>query len=511
MAFAAGMLCLLVVSDAGGGQSGTSQPCHPCQVEAPRIELETSDRSLSAAFDWARRQALAYAFDRGDPVGPWYEAALPGREAFCMRDVSHQSLGAHFLGLDRHTRNMLRAFASNIAESRDWCSFWEINRYGLPALVDYRNDTEFWYNLPANFDVLDACYRMYLWTGYRAYLDDHEFLNFYRRTVSDYVNRWDLSVERIMERQRIMNVREKSGKGSRFAKNRGIPGYDEQERGFVAGVDLLAVEYAGYTAYARIEQWRGEEEEARGFLNRAAQVQKLLNTVWWHSSVDGFYSWLSPDHKLAGANFDPSVLYYGAVENGIKSNAVVNGIARRITNKTAIGIEEQSHLPEILYRYGQDELAYQQVLDLASESKSRREYPEVSYSLIGAVVTGLMGIELATSEPENAQTQDLYLDTTLTTIPRLSAATAWAQIQHVPVRSNDISVRHDGRRKTTLANLSGPSLMWRACFPGRFAALLVNGTSIRAESVTPTATGEPLACATVAIGAGGSKTVEVSP
>jgi len=31
-------------------------------------------------------------------VGYWYEAALPGREAFCMRDVSHQSIGAETLG-----------------------------------------------------------------------------------------------------------------------------------------------------------------------------------------------------------------------------------------------------------------------------------------------------------------------------------------------------------------------------------------------------------------------------
>lgn len=123
------------------------------------LTLKTSDARLAAAFEWARRQALAYVFE-GDPAGAWYEAALPGRQAFCMRDTAHQSAGAHFLGLDRHTRNMLQKFAENISDSKDWCSFWEIDRYNRPAPVDYKDDTQFWYNLPANFDVLDACYRM---------------------------------------------------------------------------------------------------------------------------------------------------------------------------------------------------------------------------------------------------------------------------------------------------------------------------------------------------------------
>src|SRR6267143_6549875 len=56
------------------------------------LDLDTSDPNLAAAFGWARRQALAYSFS-GDLVGDWYEAALPGRQAFCMRDVSHQLHG----------------------------------------------------------------------------------------------------------------------------------------------------------------------------------------------------------------------------------------------------------------------------------------------------------------------------------------------------------------------------------------------------------------------------------
>ena len=60
-------------------------------------------------------QALIYA-NEGDPVGKWFEAALPGREAFCMRDVSHQAYGALMLGLEEHLFNMMHKFCINISE-----------------------------------------------------------------------------------------------------------------------------------------------------------------------------------------------------------------------------------------------------------------------------------------------------------------------------------------------------------------------------------------------------------
>lgn len=133
-----------------------------------RLEVDSSSAKLVEVFRWARSQAMAYAFDAGDPVGPWYEAVEPGREGFCIRDTCHQALGAQALGLARFNLNMLRRFAENISESKDWCSYWEIDRYNKPAPVDYKNDAEFWYNLPSNFDLLDCCYRMYVWSGDRT-------------------------------------------------------------------------------------------------------------------------------------------------------------------------------------------------------------------------------------------------------------------------------------------------------------------------------------------------------
>jgi len=478
---------------------------HPAEPGVGRIELKTSDGGLRAAFGWAKRQALAYAF-RDDPVGDWYEAALPGRQAFCMRDVSHQSMGAHALGLGRYTWNMLGKFAENISEAKDWCSLWEINRENLPAPVDYRNDADFWYNLPANFDLLDACFRMYTWSGDRAYLTDPAFLNFYKRTVHDYVERWDLGLDRIMTRARIMNMRGYAA--NRFKASRGIPSYEESDQDFVVAIDQVAVQYAGYVAYARFAQMLGNAEESMEFLKRANEVKVFLNEVWWDKESAGYYSSLGLDHKLRKHGFNLAVLYYGAADDGAKAGSVVNAVVRSIADKEPMGIEEQSHLPEVLYRYGKADAAYDQILDLTAEGKSRREYPEVSYAVVGAIVTGLMGIESTLAEPERAQRESLYVEGTVRTLSRLTAKTEWAELKHVPIRANEISVRHEGLNKTELTNEAGPGLMWNACFAGSHAKLLVNGKTSEAKAADSRRNGQPASCATLVVAAGERKAVQ---
>src|SRR5580698_9945832 len=251
-----------------------------------RLELRSSDRQLVTAFNWAKQQALAYVRD-GDPVGPWYEAALPGRQAFCMRDVSHQAAGAQALGLARYTHNMLHRFAENISASRDWCSYWEIDRLNRPAPVDYKSDAEFWYNLPANYDILDTCYRMYLWTGDRSYIEDPVFLNFYDRTVNEYTTRWNLGPDRIMARKSdVFNP----------PFYRGDPTYEESSRDNLVGIDLLATQYAAYRAYAAIQSIRGNKQGAHQSLQTAAQVRSLINTVWWNQPDGYFYAFFNKQH-----------------------------------------------------------------------------------------------------------------------------------------------------------------------------------------------------------------------
>jgi hypothetical protein len=428
-----------------------------------RVELASSDTRLDEGFRWAKKQALAYVFT-GDPVGPWYEAALPGRQAFCMRDTSHQSTGAQTLGLAAFNENMLRQFAQNISASKDWCSYWEINKDNLPAPVDYVNDHDFWYNLPANFDVLNACYRQFLWTGNKAYLDP-VFMNFYTRTVTDYVKKWDINGDELLEHLPEYG-------------HRGIASYEEQHIGQTrVGGDLVAAQYAAYRDYAQLQLLEGDHASADEFSAKAAHLKTLYNKDWWSDSRGAFFAAIGNDGKYlanlaAGSGSNVLFpLYCGLIDEGHKTEVALAEITSRlpVDDKAVGGVEEGSYLPEILFRYGRNDVAYQALLGLMAPTLHRREYPEVSFAVVGACATGLMGI--AANSVRN----------TVETFPQLSS-TEWVELRHVPIFQNQISVRHVGTRETTFTNESGLSLQWRASFPGEIHKLTLNGKQVLGKS-----------------------------
>src|SRR5215469_11577278 len=213
------------------------------------LTFHSSNSSLNESFQWAKQQALLYARLAEGPIGPWYEAALPGRNAFCMRDVSHQTEGAAALRLFEANRNMLHRFADSAAASRDWAAYWEIDGNGNPSSFDYISDSDFWFNLPANFDVLDAAVRMWRWTGDDFYRVDPQFQTFFKETLTDYITEWHLEPDAILTRPRIANLHLKKGM---FVDSRGIPSYIEGRRDFILGTDLLAAEFRAIRSYQEI-------------------------------------------------------------------------------------------------------------------------------------------------------------------------------------------------------------------------------------------------------------------
>ena len=83
-----------------------------------RITFTSSNDKLNRGFAWAKEQALSYSHE-GDLVGDWYEAALPGRMSFCIRDVAHHAVGAEMLGgFADIQKNMLRRL-SRISQRAD--------------------------------------------------------------------------------------------------------------------------------------------------------------------------------------------------------------------------------------------------------------------------------------------------------------------------------------------------------------------------------------------------------
>jgi hypothetical protein len=451
------------------------------------VKFGSSDKALTQGWQWARKQALAYVFS-GDPVGEWIEAALPGREAFCMRDVSHQSIGAQILGLASHVKNMLGKFAQNISPSRDWCSYWEINRYDLPAPVDYSSDQDFWYNLPANFDVLDCCYRQYLWTGDADYVQDPVFLEFYDRTVSDYVQRWDVNGDGLLEHLFHYG-------------RRGLASYEEAHSDIRLGGDLLAVQVAACRAYAHIQELRGDGARAGVYRRKAAEIRALYDRTWWSEGADTFYSVMRSDES-----FDPDpnfginclALYYGLVQDVGKAQQVLDDLLRHLPS---FNVEALSYLPEVAYRYGRPEAAYAALRRMIDPGLARREYPEISYSVIGTIVTGMMGVSCSLPGPG-------VPGNVVATMPRLTAETAWASLDGLALWANEVDVHHRGDVETMLRNRGGPALTWEARFAIEAGELLVDE---RAQLATcSVGEGGGLASwVSIEVPAGASRTVRV--
>ena len=474
----------------------------PAQSPESPLALETPDAKLTAAFAWAKDQALDYVFPagvHGDPVGDWYEAALPSRFAFCMRDVSHQATGAHVLGLSAFNRNMLGEFARAISPSRDFCSYWEIDKWDRPAPVDYKSDKDFWYNLTANFDVLDACWRQYLWTGDRAYIDDPAFLRFYSLTVKDYIDAWDKDGDGIPEHHPEYGYR-------------GLGGYDEgpfSDQGLY-GSDLLAAMARAFESYAGIlrvrngrgtggeaqADERGEPAEIMGFLDQAAALRAAYERDCW-SDAKGKYA----DGRVQGGAlvFQDAIwngvfpLYFGFIPAGPRRDATL----RRVVEAEPEGIEIESYLPEILYRYGSEDAAYARILALADPDKARRDYPEVPFAVVGAIVTGLMGVEPA------ADTR------TVRTRSGLTASTPWAELRGLPVFAGVVDVRHEGRQRTMLNARSAGDFIWRAVFDGHWDDLEVDGVEKHANNATVDEAGRTVSWVEVKMSVGKKVTVSV--
>lgn len=414
------------------------------------IEFTSDHAELVAGFNWAKRQALSYVFE-GDPVGKWFEAALPGREAFCMRDVSHQVTGALVLGLGEHTKNMIRRFAENISPSRDWCSYWEINRYNKPAPVDYRNDEDFWYNLPANFDVVEASVRVYDWTGDVDYLDDPVLRNFYEHSLTSYVEAWDPDEDGIMESPADNGIR-------------GIPTYWEG-RGPRAstGADLVAAQYAAYEAYARLLSVRGDTAGAKEFGARASSLRGWFNGRWWSPELERFYTSIV-EGDVFDTTFIPLLqilpLYYGIVAPGDRRERFIDNL------RAGVLVEVNVYLAEAYYRHGRNEEGFKRLMAQLDAGLDRREYPENPFTAIGTIVRYLMGVDPKASEG------------VLETKPRLPGEMSWARIQHVPLLGGEISVYHTGSTETELENEAGGTIRWRPVFPGAFDTLLVDGEPV---------------------------------
>ncbi|MDU2241112.1 MAG: hypothetical protein E7E23_11055 [Paenibacillus sp.] len=424
--------------------------------KAGAIAFRSPDTALNEGFVWAKNQALAYAHFGEDAVGLWYEAALPGREAFCIRDVMHHSAGAAALGLAPHTKNMLLRFAENIAPSRDWCTYWEITKDNKPAKEDYDNDKDFWYNLPANFDIIDACWRMYLWTGDEDYLEHPVLREFFRLTFTEYTKTWDKDGDGILDYAPAYG-------------RRGLATYNEAGIQPLAGGDMIGAQIAAYRAFSKMAELTGRNDEKELYAAKAHELEQIYDRQWWCEDQGRFSGAMRQDRSFvtkynAEGTFLP--LYFGAVTDPDKLRRALQDVDVHLVEN----VEGKTYLPDIFYRYGMVEEAFRELKELVDPSLDRREYPEVSYCAVGAAATGLMGIA---GDGKHS----------LSTLPKLPSSLEWAELTEVPALGRTFSVRHQGNGKTAFTLQEGEALIWKAAFPVRTDVLYHNGEALPAQTV----------------------------
>lgn len=421
--------------------------------KAGAVTFQSSDKDLNEGFVWAKQQALEYAHFGEDAVGLWYEAALPEREAFCIRDVMHHSNGAAVLGLRFHTKNMIMRFTENIAESRDWCTYWEITKDNVPAPVDYDNDQDFWYNLPANFDIIDTSLRQYQWTGDNYYLNDSKLLEFFQLTLNEYTKTWDKDGDGLLEYYPEYG-------------RRGLATFNEAGLHPLLGGDMIGAQISGYRAFTHLASLRGQTEEAKQYADKAKELEQLYEKDWWNEAKDRFYGAMLQDRSFvtdyhAEGNFLP--LYYGSIRNREKLRMALEDVkVNRVAN-----VEGKTYLPDIFYRYGENEEAFNELKELIDPTLDRRDYPEVSYCVIGSMATGLMGIAA------NGASE-------ISTLPSLAHSLEWAEMGDIPILDRTVTVKHNGNTESAVTLQSGDSFVWKAAFSGNFSTLYHNGTAVTA-------------------------------
>ena len=459
-------------------------------VSAQGVRFGSSDTAMTRAFDWAKAQALHYKGKPGDPVGPWYESALPPRDAFCMRDVSHQAVGGAILGLDAENKNMFTLFARNISGAKDWCSYWEMNKMGVPAPADFRSDREFWYNLDANFDLLWATWRLAAWTGDSSYIDGPLFRNFQVKTVGPYIERWVLEADSLLTRPAHPNAPVPYVDSDAFDRCRGLPSYSEGIPNMKLGVDLVAALYRGLMVYADILRQRGRNADAEVYKQKAERYRTRLEADWWDDSLGRYHAWYSNDGRFGVGEGETFLLWFDALHDTARTRRTIDHLASVQWN-----MENTSYLPFLFYREGFWEAARRTLLYLSDPGTPRREYPEVSFGVVQGVVMGLMGVDV------------LPGTRTLSTLYRSSGGgSAW--VAELPVLGTKVSVRHTGQLSSSLSNAGSRSLVWRAEFSGRHTKATVGGRVV-AMRQRQDKWGHIISYVEVPVVAGGSVTVVV--
>ncbi|MEZ5045127.1 MAG: hypothetical protein R2828_34855 [Saprospiraceae bacterium] len=467
-------------------------------------------------FNWAKEKARFYVqtgktgpvdvWEKGEGTGqvayiPSYWAGYPGRSAFYSRDFCHQLVGAHLLGLQEENFTMMKAFASSADEGKKWFPLWAINFDGSPYLLDYRGDDDFVREVPATFELVEKAYELYLWTGDDRYIRDEIAWKYYTKAVTDFIT--------IHDTQLPNGVAEGTGKGI-FA---GAASYNEaHDHPIIESGDGIACQYKAFEAYAKMAALRGEDSLATVFAQKTMELYNYFNQVWGIANTATYLrGYLADGAEVGGWGKENSwfMPMKGITAGGApRTTAYLDFINDRLESKDDIppNIEAISYIPETFFLHHQNERGWRWMKHIMENLKQDHsyqsatgrngDYPEVSYVLIQNMVKDLMGI--SPNAKENA----------IRTFSHLPAEVNELEVKNIRIGTSLFSVQHVAQQKTKLVYVEGNGdLSWRACFPGNYDHLMVNG--VKQTSLKGVAYGQNYAYLTITMKKGDEVVIHI--
>jgi hypothetical protein len=462
-------------------------------VPASPLTLTSSSQYLEAAFNWNKAKALSWVRTgvKSDYI-PCYWAGYNYRPAFYVRDIAHQCEGAALLGLNNENFSMWHAFAGTANESRQWFCLWALDFSGNTYAVDYRSDTNFVREIPAPLELVDKAYACYQWSADPRWITDPVLTNFYRTTMNEFIAKHDDNGDGIAEGHFIDIFDGACGS------------YCEQSAGgYGVGGDNIATTWSAYRAYAHLLKAMGKDAEAPVYQARADRVKRDYDRDWWNASAENYYAgrtigltgWITNFDQYSKETYDFQAIKCIA-QPGSKAHAMLAKIDQNYrANRKHYNFESFTYLPEAFYNYGMNDKAWYWLRCILD---SHYEYPEVSFTAVEFIATGMMGVE-----PDAPHRK-------IATLGRLTEEVGWVQLDHIPVGAYDVLVKHENSNRTTTVrnNTGGVTLTWEARFPGSFETLAVDGVPQPAKRKT--INGVNVSCVEVPLRGGEQKTVRAN-
>ncbi|MBM7787534.1 hypothetical protein [Tenggerimyces flavus] len=393
------------------------------------VAFASSLEGLDEAFAWARDRALAWVQTGSPGVLPSYWAGMVDRPMFYSRDVAHQALGAHLLGLDEENFVMLRHFAASATAARKYYPLWAFLFDGTPAELDYRSDESFVRETPAAFEIAEKALSLYRWTGDVRYATDPAFASYFEH-LFDFVALHDVQGLGLAGELQTADI---------FA---GSPTYNEH-----AGLPDLQIAADGVAS-----QWAAMRSlaDVLGSARAAAEADRVLalfESRWWDAEAEHYIVGLTKDGGRA-RGFSSEASWFPMVKRmPLEPSRLASHVAQLmdfVRDTPPRFVESASYLPEVFLGAGFDAEGLHWLRYLAD---TRSDYPEISYVVVAGLVVGLTGLE---PRDDGVVTRAHIPDD------------AWVSASDVPVRDAVVSIRHDGEVASTLT--SSVPLRWEARF-----------------------------------------------